>query len=383
MLVKFNIDSCILPSVKILTRISLIGFLTFSFSLHANDIQDVQTDVNRDEISQSSVGVSLLERKLVDTPNGPVESSYDDKSVRVKLLPAGAFYLDEKDENILNILSEEIKAQEPKIETEVSRSSYTEVLNGDFNGDGCTDTATVFVNSDRIEIFHPCNNRTSSYQFSGGIAINGIYDTDGESGLEIVVVNAPYLKIIDDADSRTRSYTLGNSWAINGNYEANGTAGNEIGIVSAPYFKMIDDKRQRITDYMLGNSWAINGNYDADGLAGVEIGIVQPQNLTFIRERSRNTFSFYMGFTSYSINGTYETNGTVGEEMGIVRSGSFNLYDLRSGTYRTYGIPGAYFINGAQNIDGSAGKEVLINNYSYSRNATVYDAQNRITFSNY
>ena len=55
--------------------------------------------------------------------------------------------------------------------------------------------------------------------------------------------------------------------------------------------------------------------------------------------------------------------------------------DDEDNNIRSYGIPGAYFVNGAQNIDGQAGKEILINNYGNNQNATIYDANNQIIFN--
>ncbi|MCC2617928.1 hypothetical protein LJ739_16870 [Aestuariibacter halophilus] len=219
-----------------------------------------------------------------------------------------------------------------------SPQAYSYNLSGDFNGDGCTDTATV--NGDRISITMPCASRTRYYNFSGNVAINGVYDTDGEAGVEIVVVNAPYLEIVDAADDRKRSYYLGSNWAINGHYDANGRSGNEIGIVKSHHLVFIEDIDQDTTDFYLSwNSWSINGNYDTDGDPGVELGVVS--------------------------------------------SGYFTLFDLRDYRWRNYGISGAYFVNGAQNIDNKAGKEVLINNYGRSQNATIYDATGVIRWERY
>ena len=235
----------------------------------------------------------------------------------------------------------EANTQTTNAKTSQSISASTEfsyTLKEDFNGDGCTDTATIGTNT--INIFHPCKNTTSYYNFSGTLAVNGVYDTDGDAGKEIGVVNAPYFEIIDDRDYQKRSYNL-------------------------------------------GNNWAINGHYDADGNSGDEIGIVMPNHLLFIIDKSAKTNSIYLTWRSWSINGNYDTDGDPGVELGIVTDGYFSLFDLRDYRWRHYGIPGNYFINGAQNIDGKAGKEVLINNYDYQRNATIYDASYKITWENY
>lgn len=239
----------------------------------------------------------------------------------------------------VTITEADTQSSMPNTQKSFSNSTaYSYTLKEDFNGDGCTDTATVSDKS--INIYHPCKGTTNYYNFSDYIAINGVYDTDGESGKEIGVVNAPYFEIIDDKEGRRRSYRL-------------------------------------------GNDWAINGNYDADGNDGDEIGIVMPNNLLFIVDKSAKTTSNFLSWRSWSINGNYDTDGDPGVELGIVTDGYFSLYDLRDYRWRHYGIPGSYFINGAQNIDGKAGKEVLINNYDYQRNATIYDADYKITWENY
>ena len=209
-----------------------------------------------------------------------------------------------------------------------------QAFSGDFNGDGCIDSISIQVN--RINIFHPCNGRTTSYSFSGSFAINGTYNTDGQNGLEIGVVQSGYFRIIDDAEQRVRQYRFSGSYAINGNYNTDGAPGNEIGIVQSGYFRIIDDAEYRIRHYGFSGSYAINGNYNTDG--------------------------------------------TPGNEIGIVQSGYFRIIDDAEYRIRHYGIPGGYIITGVQNIDGQPGSEVLINNYTYNRNAIIYDRIYRITF---
>ena len=321
-----------------LSFIALTSIL-LSYTVTAADNKEIKKYIGEDRspVTQNANGVFTQGSSVsVNGMNTRLRSS--SQSLSTGSASAPLLYDDDLDIEVTVTPStdHDISLSDKATINNVSAFSYT--LNDDFNGDGCTDTATV--SGKTISIFHPCSNNTQYYNFSGDVAVNGVYDTDGEPGKEIGVVNAPYFEIIDDEGSRKRSYNL-------------------------------------------GNNWAINGHYDADGNDGDEIGIVMPNHLLFIIDNEQKTNSNYLSWRSWSINGNYDTDGNDGVEIGVVTEGYFSLFDLRDYAWRHYGIPGNYFVNGAQDIDGKSGKEILINNYPYRRNATIYDASYQITWENY